>query len=68
MFIYYERTSALYEANKYFDTSWNSETFLSLFRLSAELQPAKSLLNTAVNNEQQKGNSGGSLKTFTLSI
>lgn len=28
MFIYYERTSALYEANKHSDTSWNSETFL----------------------------------------
>lgn len=36
--------------------------------LSAELQPDRSLLNTAVNNEQQKGNSEGSLKTLTLSM
>lgn len=68
MFIYSERASALYEVNKHFDTSWNSETFLSLFWLSAALQPARTLLNTAVNNEQQKGNSGGSVKTLTLSI
>ena len=31
MFIYYKVASAVYEADKHFNASQNSETFLSLF-------------------------------------
>lgn len=58
MFIYYKPASAVYEADKHFNASRNSETFLSWFQLAAELQPARALLNAAARSQPQKVASG----------
>lgn len=50
MFIYYKIASAVYEADKHFSASRNSETFLFPFQLAAELQPARALPNTAAKS------------------
>jgi len=58
MLIYYKIASAECEADKHFNASQNSETFLSLFHSAAEIQPARALPNPGAKSKQQQVASG----------